>query len=475
MIQREKKETEQVEYFVVEEFVPKDHLLRKIERAVDFTKIYEIVEGLYCPNNGRPSIDPIVLIKMVLIQHLYGITSLRRTYEEIKMNVAYRWFIGYPMYKDIPHFATISYNFKHRFTEETIESIFYWILNEINKKGYLSPEAVFIDGTHIKANANMKKKIKKAIPEAAKVYEEQLFNEINEDREKRGKKPFEPKDKDKKEKEVTISTTDPESGVFHKGEHKKCMAYEAHTACDPKGYVLCAHVTAGNIHDSVAFDPLFDGLYIDFPQIEIVTADSAYKTPWISKKLIDKGIRLAAPYTSPKGNKNKGFRKNDFKYDKDNDNVICPEGHILKYSTTNREGYREYKSDPEICKNCPHLKSCTQSKTHQRTITVHIWNEYLEQVEKWRLTEEIKELYKQRKETIERVFADAKEKHGMRYTQYRGLAQVTKWVKLKFACMNLKKFALHLCKDNPFPSINTSIYRFLSQINLHLLCVMEVY
>ena len=132
---------------------------------------------------------------MVLIQHIYGITSLRKTAEEVKMNVAYRWFLGYLMNEQTPHFSTISYNFKHRFTEDTIEKIFYWILSEIEKANLLSPEAVFIDGTHIKANANIKKKIKKAIPTAAKIYEEKLLEEINEDRENNNKKPFDKKDK----------------------------------------------------------------------------------------------------------------------------------------------------------------------------------------------------------------------------------------------------------------------------------------
>ena len=171
MIEKHRENREQVEIFSIEEFVPANHLLRKIDSAVDFTHIYDIVEDLYCSDNGRPSIDPVVLFKMVLIQHLYGIPSLRRTVEEIKMNVAYRWFLGYLMNEPIPHFSTISYNFKHRYTEQTIEEIFYWILDEINYAGYLSPEAVFVDGTHIKANANLKKAVKKAVPQAARTYE----------------------------------------------------------------------------------------------------------------------------------------------------------------------------------------------------------------------------------------------------------------------------------------------------------------
>ena len=128
MIVKERKKREQVEMFSTEEFVPADHLLRKIDSAVDFTHIYDIVEDLYCADNGRPSIDPVVIFKMVLIQHLYGLKSLRRTVDEIEMNVAYRWFLGYLMNEQIPHFSTISYNFKHRYTEATIEEIFYWIL-----------------------------------------------------------------------------------------------------------------------------------------------------------------------------------------------------------------------------------------------------------------------------------------------------------------------------------------------------------
>lgn len=106
---------------------------------------------------------------------------LRRTVEEINMNVLYRWFLRYTMFEKIPHFATISYNFKHCFTEQTIEDVSRWVLDEIAANHMLSPETVFIDGTHIKASANMKKRIRKEIPVAAKKYEEQLMEEINED------------------------------------------------------------------------------------------------------------------------------------------------------------------------------------------------------------------------------------------------------------------------------------------------------
>ncbi len=239
-----------VEFVVIDQLVPKEHLLRKIDAAVDFTRLYEMVEPLYCEDNGRPSIDPVVLFKMVLIQHLYGLPSLRRTAEEVSANICYRWFLGYTLQEETPHFSTVSYNFRHRFTEETVDRVFAWILDEVAKAGYLSPKAVFIDGTHIKANANTKKQVKEQIPAAARHYAKELMEEVNADREAHGKKPFDDgndppasprKHKDNTSKKklarrkkqgfrtVTKSTTDPDCGLFVKGEHKRQFAYEAHT------------------------------------------------------------------------------------------------------------------------------------------------------------------------------------------------------------------------------------------------------
>ena len=164
MLERGKMDRDVIEIVGIDSLVPKEHLLRQIDDAVDFNKLYEIVEELYCEDNGRPSIDPVVLFKMVVIQHLYGLPSLRRTAEEVSLNVAYRWFLGYSLQEETPHFSTVSYNFRHRFTTATVERVFAWILDEIAEAGYLSPKAVFIDGTHIKASANTKKKVKEKIP-----------------------------------------------------------------------------------------------------------------------------------------------------------------------------------------------------------------------------------------------------------------------------------------------------------------------
>lgn len=466
----------QVEMISIEDIVPQGHLLRQISNAVDFSKIYEFVEELYCDDNGRPSIDPVVLFKMVLIQHLYGLPSLRRTADEVSLNIAYRWFLGYGLQEETPHFSTLSYNFRHRFNTDTIDKIFAWILSAAAEAGYLKPEAVFIDGTHIKANANTKKKIEIEIPVAAKRYANELLTEINNDRCEHGKKPFDdetPKSKGKKKdntskkklknrrkaektRKITQSTTDPESGLFVKGEHKRQFAYEAHTACDQNGFVLETVVTPGNVHDSVAFDDVYDKLTENYPEIETIIADSAYKTPHICKKVFDDGRVLSTAYKRPM-TKRGGHEWWKYVYDEFYDCIICPEYQVLNYRTTNRDGYREYKSNSEICKECPTRQLCTESKDCVKTVTKHIWSDYIELAEDIRHTPKYAELYKMRKEKIERVFADAKEKHAMRYTPYRGLAQVSNWVRLKFAAMNLKKLAKWKWKGDNSP-FNTFVF-----------------
>ena len=98
---------------------------------------------------------------------------------------------------------------------------------------------------------------------------------------------------------VTKSVTDPDSGLFAKGDHKRKFAYEAHTACDKNGFVLETVATPGNVHDSVAFDAVYDNVTEKFPQVETIVADSAYKTPHICKKVFNDGRVLSTAYKRP--------------------------------------------------------------------------------------------------------------------------------------------------------------------------------
>ena len=125
------KKREQVMFFSMDDMVPKDHLLRLIEQSIDFSFIYDLVKDRYSSDNGRPSIDPVMLIKIQLIQCLYGIRSMRQTIKDIEVNVAYRWFLGLSMLDEVPHFTTFGKNYTRRFKgTDLYERIFERVLCE---------------------------------------------------------------------------------------------------------------------------------------------------------------------------------------------------------------------------------------------------------------------------------------------------------------------------------------------------------
>ncbi len=441
MTKNQINEREQLEMLTIDQLVPEDHLVRKLEAAIDFSFIYSMVEGLYS-KYGRPSIDPVVLFKMTFIQYIFGIRSMRQTIKEIETNMAYRWFLGFGFHSEVPHFSTFGKNYVRRFQEtDVFEKIFYHILKEIMDKGLLSADHVFVDSTHVKASANKRKYDKKVVRKETRAYEEKLQLELNLDREEHGKKPFPPEKFEKEEwKEIKESTTDPESGYYVKDERTKQFAYSFHTATDEKGFILSTIVTPGNVHDSHMLQPLVEKVIQKVQKPLAVAADAAYKTPAITNFLLENQMLPVLPYTRPK-TKDGFFRKHDYVYDEYYDCYLCPQGEVLKYTTTTKEGYRQYKSNSKICATCPFLSQCTESKNYQKLIQRHIWGGYVEEADHLRHSYDIKQIYAKRKETIERVFADAKEKHGMRWTTLRGLKKLSMQAMLTFAAMNLKKLA----------------------------------
>ena len=223
------------------------------------------------------------------------------------------------------------------------------------------------------------------------MYLGQLRREVNEEREALGKKPIEDDGDDNDPQnptggggttEKTVSTTDPDSGMFVKGEHERQFAYEAHTACDNRGFVLGVEVTAGNVHDSVAWDKLYDAVTHKH-KVQFVTMDAGYKTPWIAKKTIEDGKVPILPYTRYKGGQDR-HKPWEYTCDPANDTCICPRGGVLRHTTTDRDGKRIYRSAPEQCRNCPCKAKCGANEKGQKVHITHIWQEYLDLVEQIR-------------------------------------------------------------------------------------------
>ncbi|HEY0829245.1 MAG TPA: IS1182 family transposase [Bacilli bacterium] len=449
---RSQKNDPQLNYELVcvEQMVPQDHLLRLIRRHIDFSFILEKVRPYYHDHHGRPAIDPVLLFKMVFIGYLYGIRSERQLEKEVNMNIAYRWFLGLGLTGSVPDHTTISWNRRTRFAETTVfQDIFDEVVRLAMNHRMVAGRVLITDSTHLKANANKRKHVTQVVECSTRDYIEELEKAVREDREALGKKELKMREEVIETKEIKISTTDPESGYMVRDGKPEGFFYLDHRTVDHKFNIITdVHVTAGNVHDSI---PYLERLKYQIEKfrfketLEAVALDAGYLTTPICKGVHDMNLFAVIggrAFTPVKGL----MKKWRFKYDPEKNVYVCPQKQELKYSTTNREGYREYKSNAQQCQNCPLLSECTRSKNNQKVITRHVWEDSKEWVRKNRLSRSGKYLYRLRYQTIERSFADAKELHGFRFCRLRGKANVQEQALMTATVQNFKKIALYLAK-----------------------------
>jgi hypothetical protein len=209
------------------------------------------------------------------------------------------------------------------------------------------------------------------------------------------------------------------------------------------------HVTPANVHDSVPYLGRLDRQRERFGfDIRAVGVDAGYAAAAITQGLEERNIYGVIGYRTPT-HREGYFYKREYRYDEKLDVYRCPNGQLLPYRTTNREGYREYHSDPKQCRPCPVRHQCTQSSNATKVVTRHVWESSKERTDQHRLDRIGKRIYKRRKETVERSFADAKQLHGHRYARMRGRNKVQQQCLLAATAQNIKKIALLLSQTRP--------------------------
>lgn len=168
-----------MEFVLIDDLMPQDHLLRKIDKYIDFSFINEICRPYYCEDNGRPAVEPEIMFKMLFLGYLYGIRSETRLVEEVKVNIAYRWFLGYTLEDKIPDASVIWQNRIRRFNGTDIpEQIFNEILKQAISRGLVGGKVLYSDSTHLKANANKNKFVEETIKVESQDYISDLNNAI---------------------------------------------------------------------------------------------------------------------------------------------------------------------------------------------------------------------------------------------------------------------------------------------------------
>lgn len=441
----------ELEMVTLEQLVPVDHLLRKIDAAIDFGFIREMTEDLYCPDNGRPPIPPEQLFKALFVGYLFGIRSERQLMREIEVNVAYRWFIGLRLTDSVFDASTFSQNRRRRFDRTDVaQRIFDHIVEQAMAKGLVGGEVLYTDSTHLKANANKGRYDKEMVAKSRAAYWDDLDAAVTADRAAHGKKPLAPKDRQPPVKETKVSRTDPDAGYMVRDGKPKGFFYLDHRTVDGRYAIITdTHVTPANVHDSIPYLARLDRQRDRFGfDVKAVGLDAGYASAPIARGLEDRDILGVTGYLRPSGPKEM-LPKRAFAFDPGTDAYRCPEGQIIPYATTDRNGLRHYKSDPARCRDCPLLASCTTNANAQRTLTRHVWAEARERADSHRLTDWGKRLYARRKETVERSFADAKQLFGHRYARFRSRAKVQTQALLAATAQNIKKIAMALWTGAP--------------------------
>ena len=454
MLKQQREKQQKMNLVIMEQLVPEDHFLRKVDRAVDFSFIYDLCAPLYSADNGRPAIDPEILFRMLLVGYLYGIKSEVRLEEEINYNIAYKWFCGLDLTEKAPDSTTISQNRRRRFRDNNIpEQIFNEILRQCIAKGLVGGAILYTDSTHIKAKANKHKKKLVTVERTPKAYLEELDEQVDLDRKVLGKKPFD-RDDDHKgggsggTTDTTTkmqSTTDPDSGQQSRDGKPDGFHYSEHRTVDSAHNVIVnVHVEPANINDVTPMPEILDEIEARLGKLpKYMGLDAGYHNAWIAHLLEKKDIQGVIGYRRHT-HKGEHYGKYRFRYDPFFDAYICPEHQHLYWKTTTREGYRQYFCDAKTCAACPRRAECFGKSMTRRMVDRHVWQDALDDVIAFTKSGIGSRIYAWRKQTIERSFAEAKVNHGLRYARMLGIKNMREQSFLTAAVQNIKRLVASL-------------------------------
>ena len=452
MLKQKREKQQRMNLVIMEQLVPEDHFLRKVDRIVDFRFIYDLCAPLYCADNGRPAIDPEILFRMLLVGYLYGIKSEARLEEEINYNIAYKWFCGLDLTEKAPDATTISQNRRRRFRDNNIaEQVFNEILRQCIAKGLVGGAILYTDSTHIKAKANKHKKKLVTVEQTPKAYMAELDEQVDRDREVLGKKPFDRgddhKDGDSGGGTTTRmqSTTDPDSGQQSRDGKPDGFHYSEHRTVDSSHNVIVnVHVEPANINDVTPIPEILDEIEQRLGKLpKYMGLDAGYHTAPTAHELEKRGIQGVIGYRRHT-HSGEHYGKYRFRYDPFFDAYICPEHKHLYWKTTTREGYRQYFCDSKTCAACPRREECFGKSMTRRMVDRHVWQDALDDATAFTKTDIGRRIYGWRKETIERSFAEAKVNHGLRYARMLGIQNIREQCFLTATVQNIKRLVASL-------------------------------
>ncbi|RMA40601.1 transposase [Rhodophyticola porphyridii] len=434
--------------FSLEDHVPQDHLLRSIDRFVDLSSIRAHLADFYS-HTGRPSIDPELLIRMLLVGYCFGIRSERRLCEEVHLNLAYRWFCRLDLNDRVPDHSTFSKNRHGRFREsELLRHLFETTVARCIEEGLVSGQRMAVDASLIEADANKQFSASKeewdagridveAAPRAVKEYldtlDEAAFGAAT---------PVEPK---------YTSFSDPASQWTAARKGPAFFAYSDNYLIDTDhGVILDVEATRSIRQAEVGSTrTMLDRVRAKFElHPERLIADTAYGSGPMLGWLVDRKIAPHIPVIDKTGRTDGTWSRADFEWDAENNQYICPEGEALKqfrrnYSDPNRgptgKGVAKYQALKHICQACPSKPKCCP-KADCRKITREEHEDARDVARAIAKTSQYKLSVKLRKK-VEMLFAHLKRILGLGRLRLRGPCGANDEFVLAATAQNLRKLA----------------------------------
>jgi len=429
----------------LDRLVPEDHLLRQIDRAVDFAFIRPLCRPFYS-HTGRPSVDPVVLFKMLLIGYLYGITSERRLARELSLNLAYRWFLGYDFDQPTPDHSVLS-KARARFSPAVFEDFFRRSIDLCRDAGLLEEGPVYVDSTLIQAAAAVDSLARRddlvqpplSIPE----YVYRLYTENDPATEDDEPPPPSGRGTARKPPNQEFqSKTDPEATLVNRPEFGRHLAYKAHLAvAGRRGQVITAAVATTGIEadEHLLAELLWQHHRLSRLKSREVVADAKYGTSFNFLYLGRLGIRAVIPLTRFGNMRKDIWGREHFQWLADEDAYLCPAGQKLRRYAQERGTQRvRYQAPRGSCGACLFREQCTPSG-RERTIHRSWGQEHVERTEELLASPLGKQRLIERKISIEGAFGLAKELHGLRRTRFKGRRRVQIQLWLTAAAMNIKR------------------------------------
>jgi transposase len=387
----------------VEQFVPSDHRLRRLNRVLDVSFVHQAVRGKYCQDNGRPSVDPEVVLRLFLLQAIEGIGQVRELLRQVQVNLAYRWFIGYELDEEIPDHSTLS-KALDRFGDEIFNQVFVRSIAQCQKSGLIEGKVLHVDATTIRADIDK--------------------SGVDQKR-----------------------SSDPDARFGHFPGGRLEPGYKQQTAVDDHSRVIVGLdvVSADRLEGHSATSVVAEATAQLGSAPEVVCADAAYGSGENRAVFEHRDIRLVSPPKKVQPSEGgKYFTVADFQYDESRDVFVCPSGSILRNvgGVLGRPKQQRYAALRSVCCSCQFKARCTKSS--RRQLKVSLYYGALDRLRADSRTESFRALYRRRAPVIEGIFAEAKQWHGLRRAWRRGLPNMRIQCLLIAAVLNFKRLVASL-------------------------------